>query len=347
VLVLASRPAPILIADAPVASQVVTTLEDHARSRRLARLATPGALVYSSVFPLVQLGLIVEYPGRAEDARGAVLATAAYLPLHLRHVRWATEGRLPPHGMWTLAALTAIVVAALPSAGVNWLPVFAVVALSAVLVLPWPWSLLTAGVVVVAQVPLAHAASSPLPDANTYYAFSVWWRASALFVPVWLLGAVRQRERARQALADDAVVRERLRIDGELRATVGAALDSIAGRGQRAAADLDAGELRALVDESRRALAGARQLITRYQRPTLAAELEAAAALLTAAGIPTRLDLPPGLLLPDDDAELRTDLRSATTEILTAGNTTSCTLGLQEVDGRVALVVHPHEEATT
>jgi hypothetical protein len=58
-------------------------------------------------------------------------------------------------------------------------------------------------------------------------------------------------------LAEEAVVRERLRIDGELRRTVGAALETIAATASRADGQLSAAEaeLGVLVDRSRRTLA--------------------------------------------------------------------------------------------
>jgi two-component system sensor histidine kinase DesK len=95
------------------------------------------------------------------------------------------------------------------------------------------------------------------------------------------------------------VVRERLRIDGELRQTVGAALEAIALQGERAGSlalrNRSAAEqvLRALVDAARKTLSDARRMVTRYQEPSLRAELETVATLLAAAGIQSRMVLPP------------------------------------------------------
>ena len=347
----------ILIGGAPVGSGVVISVEDRERSGRLARFATPAALVYGSVLSLVQLGLIAEYPGgSATEARWALVATAAYLPLHLRHMYWASQGARPPAGVWTLLALAAVITAALPLAGPHWLPVYAVVVAAAVLVLPWPWSLLVAAVVVLAQAPLAHAVDSPLPDASSYYVFTVWLRASSLFLPVWLLGAVRRLDATRRSLADEAVVAERLRIDGELRATVGAALDAIATRGQRAGELIELiewgdgdepadqrlqDEVGALVDGSRRALAQARQLINGYQQPSLAAELASASALLTAAGIATTIEWPPEGVPPTAAAgpALRDALRTATTAALHDDGVDACRIRVTRHDGEVRLEV--------
>lgn len=362
-LILVTQPAPILSLGAPLGPGVIR-VKDHEWSGRvtrvtrltlLDRLATPGALVYGSVFPLVQLGLVVTDPNGSREVSWpvAVAATAAYLPLYLHHVAWAARRARPPAGRWTLLVLAAVVTAGLPLVGSHWLPVFAVVAASAMFVLPWPRSLLVAGGVVAAQAPLALAVDSPLPDAASYYVFSVWWRAASLFVPIWLLGAIRQLQEARQSLAEEAVVRERLRIDGELRRTVGAALDSIAARGQRATTLVDgdlevaASEVRELVDGSRRSLAEARRVINGYHQPTLNAELEAAAALLTAAGITTRVETRgEPLATTAADPTVRSTLRAVAADVLRDGTAGACVITLISEGGRPQVKVRTEEGPT-
>jgi signal transduction histidine kinase len=318
-------------------------------SGRAARWATPAALAYATVFPLLQLALVADYPASDGDVRWAALATAAYLPLHLHHVHAAVRGVRPPAGLWTLAALALVVTAAVPVAGTHWLPVYAIVVTSALLVLPLPWSVVVAAAVTLAQAPLALAIDSPIVSAPSYYVFTVWWRASALFLPLWLLGSVRQLEAARRALAADAVVRERLRIDREVRRTVGAALDSIAAGGERAAArlagphagpDADlAADVRALAEDSRRALAETRRLVGGYRRPSLAAELETAATLLAAAGVDARVELPSEALPPDAGAGVRSALRDATAAVLRDETAASCVIAVRYEAGRVRLDV--------
>jgi two-component system sensor histidine kinase DesK len=139
--------------------------------------------------------------------------------------------------------------------------------------------------------------------------------SASLAVPVWLVRAARQLAADRLALAEEAVVRERLRIDGELRRTVGAALETIAATASRADGLADdqlsaaEAELGVLVDRSRRTLAEARRLLSRYREASLQGELETAAALLAAAGIPIHVELPRGELAEGDDEAARVALR--------------------------------------
>lgn len=351
---------------------MVVRLKDLEWFGRPMRFATPGALAYAAVFPLVQVGLIAESTafgqgGGYADGAGALLATAGYLPLHLRHVRYAAEGSRAPGGALTLALLTAVVVVAAFPLGDLWLPTFHVIAVSALLVLRPRWSLAVVAVVVAAQVPLPLLLDSQLGAAPSYYAVTVLWRAAAVFVPIWLVGAVRRLEAAQQALADEAVVRERLRIDGELRETLGAALESIEARGEWATTLVDVGtgtgassadgpleeELRALVGGARQTLAEARQMVNGYQRTSLSAELDTAATLLAAAGISTRV-----VRLPDDggpdvaddaddadmaDAALRSALRDGIARLLREGTTGACVITVDRRGGGVRVDVCPGE----
>jgi len=204
-----------------------------------------------------------------------------------------------------------------------------------------PWSLLAVASLVAATAPLAAAFGDA--DWAAFYTVSVVWQGAVVFVLVWLVGAARRLEHARLLLAEQALAHERLRIDGELRRTLGTALEAIAARGQRAsvlaAGDAPAveGELRALVEGSRRALAQARRMIRGYQRPSLRAELDSAAALLTAAGISTRLELPQGELPDTVDDDARAALRTAVAALLRDDAARRCSIVVARQDGRVRL----------
>jgi hypothetical protein len=62
-------PALILSPGVLVPAGAVVTVKGRGRSEWLARLATPGALISGNALPLVQLGLVVEFPGYAEPAQ--------------------------------------------------------------------------------------------------------------------------------------------------------------------------------------------------------------------------------------------------------------------------------------
>src|SRR4029450_415255 len=93
-----------------------------------------------------------------------------------------------------------------------------------------PWSLLVVAGLLAAPAPLAIGFGDPQWAA--FQAISVVWRGAAVFVLVWLVGATRRLQEARLVLTEQAISRERLRIDGELRRTGGAALGgAVAGGG--------------------------------------------------------------------------------------------------------------------
>jgi two-component system sensor histidine kinase DesK len=329
---------------------VVASLTDGMRSGRRIRLSTAGVLAYCLVFPVTQIGLVTVSGSRHGAGLWALAATAAYTPFYLRHVLYFIRGLRPPGGGWTLAAMAIIIGGALPLTGQEWLPTSFALGVSILIVLPWRWSLPCLAALVAAQAPLSLAVPPDQPAAPSYYAATLLWRTSAVFVPVWLAAAVLQLDRARRELAEDAVVRERLRADADLRSTLGAALASIVARGQRSAslAESDpaaAGpELAALVEVSRGTLAAARQLLSGYHQPSLWAELETAASLLAAAGINTRLALPAGAPPNAVGAGFRSGLRSTMATLLRDETVRSCLLTITSRDGQVQLDIRVDDQ---
>jgi signal transduction histidine kinase len=323
---------------------VVVTLNETERPDRLVRLAVPGALAYAAVFPLVQVALIAEsWGGGYGKATWALVATAAYLPLHLRHVAYGVRGEHPPAGGWSLAAMAVLILGALPQAGSLWLPSCHALIVSSLIVLRRPWSWLAAGSVVAAQAPLAWALGGLVPAAGSYYTVTAAWRAASVVVPLWLVRTILQLHAARRALADEALVRERVRIDAEVRRTLGTALDAIVSRGRQAGAALAAdprdpaleAQLRSLVDGSRRALADVRRLVRGYQQGSLRSEIDTAAGLLAAAGVRTRVVLPAGRLPERVDVGARADLRAATARLLRDDTAHACAITVSLDDGHV------------
>lgn len=280
----------------------------------------------------------------------ALAATVCYLPLHVRHVVHVLRGARPAGFAWSLAAMAAVILVALPYVGALWLTAFHSLAVSVLILVRRPWSLVGYAGLVVAPALLA-GALQPSGFA-VYYSLAVAWRSLAPFVVIRLVGAIRALDDAREALAQEAVTRERLRIDGDLQRTLGVALEEIADRAVRAdervARDVPAAEaeLRALVDGSRRTLAEARQLVRTFQRSSLQTEVQTAAALLEAAGIAVRVELPDGLLDDDVDVSLRSALQSATANLLSDGATRSCVIAVARDAHRVWLEFRSVETAS-
>jgi two-component system, NarL family, sensor histidine kinase DesK len=320
------------------------------RPGRRISLSTAGVLAYCMVFPVTQIALVtVAGPGHGPGL-WALAGTAAYTPFYLRHVLYFIRGLRPPGGRWTLAAMAVIIGGTLPLTGQEWLPTSFALGVSILIVLPWRWSLPCLAALVAAQAPLSLAVPPDQPAAPSYYAATLLWRTSAVFVPVWLAAAVLQLDKARRELAEDAVVRERLRADADLRSTLGAALASIVARGQRSAALAESDpaaagpELAALVEVSRGTLAEARQLLSGYHQPSLWAELETAASLLAAAGIETRLELPAGAPPDAVSAAFRSGLRSTMAALLRDETVRSCVLTMMSRDGQVQLDIRVDDQ---
>lgn len=326
---------------------VVARLQVHERSDKLTRLITVGAFAYAIGIPALDVALIFTY-WVGGDVRGiaALIATAAYLPLHLRHIWFASRAQRPPAGGVTFAIMTAIILGAFPFAGLHWVRAFPAIALGAMVILRPPWSRIVAGITLCAALPIGLIFGDNVAEA-WWDAVGVPWKTTVLFVLVWLAASVRRLQSSRVALADEAVARERHRIDDELERTLGTALESIVARGQLACARRDLtpaaleAELRALVDGARATLAEARRMIRGYRQVSLRAELEAAATLLTAAGIATRLVLPRGeLRLPETvEGTLRMALRQATARLLRDDAAQLCVITVTREDEQVRLDV--------
>lgn len=247
---------------------------------------------------LVTVGVLrVGYVSPAQFTVAAV-ATAVYLPVHLWHTFHAAQGTRPRGTAWSLAAMTAVIAGMLPVVGVQWLGALYPLAASALLVLRPPWSFAAFAGLLAVPAPVAFAFGAP--EWAAYFTVGLALNGLVLAVPVWLIAAVRDLRSVRERLADEAVIRERTRVEAELRSTLGRALEEIATTGERAAAlltpepDRAADHLRAVVSEARTALATARRLNAGWRQSSAGAELDASVALLRAAGIDAQLRLPAG-----------------------------------------------------
>jgi signal transduction histidine kinase len=314
---------------------------DPERSSRLVGLATAGVLAYGANLLVAALLRVAAGPiGRGHLAQAAV-ATALVLGPAV-WLMWAAAHNTGARARTVvLSAVAVLVLAGLPVIGSDWLGSLTTLAALVLIAVRPPWSLLLFAVLAVAPWPLSVAFGHP--EWAGYFCFVVVLHGPPLAVLVWLVAKTRQLQAARLELAERAVVRERLRIDDELRGTLGAALGEIVARGEYAG-DLAvrdapaAGQaLAAVVEDARRTLARARLLVRQYQTVTLRAEVEAAAALLSAAGIATRIVLPPEEPPPGALEPLRAQLRAQTARLLTDDKTGHCLIRVDRRDGRFEL----------
>jgi signal transduction histidine kinase len=209
-------------------------------SERIPQLAGRAVLVVSALLAVVEVGR-VGLGGSTTKIVFAILAAAAFMPLHLWHLSYGVRGERPPHSGPTLAVIAVIHVAALAVIGVPWSFMLAVLATSALVVLPTPWSLAALAACVVA--PLVVIWANPGGDVGSsasaaYLMYSVLFRAAIQFAIVWLVAAAHQLAASRTALAADAVLEERVRLQREVRASLERHLSGLRDASRRARAAL-------------------------------------------------------------------------------------------------------------
>jgi len=288
-------------------------------TRDVVRVFAASAIGVNIALSVIDVWRLAYLPVAPGGVRAAIAAAAIAIPLHIRHVVYGLRGERPPFGAFTLMVLAIVNAVAWRVVGPAWIFQFASLAVSILIVVPGVAALVLAAVVVlsplVLQGPQWFAIAPNL--AGIYLAFSIAWRSTTQFVPLRLMAAIRALDLAGRELESRAVVQTRVRIDAELRDGVASALEQIVARGEaarRAAAAEPARaatELRELVGDSRRALTNARRVVAGYRGSSVRAELDAAAALLEAAGARVRIDVADGLALDLPDEPARRTIRAA------------------------------------
>jgi signal transduction histidine kinase len=308
--------------------------------RRLSRGLTLGTIGVLSVSVLwIGTGVMRIASTQPADGLLAVFAAVAYVPPHLRHAWCVAHGRRPRGALLSLGFMAVVILALLPVIGAQWLSALYPLAGSALLVLRPPWSLAAFGGLVAAVPVLAYAFGQPAWA--FYFCLGVFLYGLLYATPVWLVAAIRELREARSVLAEEAVARERLRLDAQLRQTLGLALDTIATVGDRAvsaigpAPDQAEDDLRDVVSAARGALAEARQMVAGFRHPRLRNDLESAVALLRSAGVDTRLERADGFL-PDLAPEVLAALRAEVTWLLLDGEVRRCVIAVR-ADARLEI----------
>jgi two-component system sensor histidine kinase DesK len=288
---------------------------------RFERIVLPAIVVtYAVGMPVWSFGRVLAGPHRPGAAVAGALAAACSVVLQLWLLAPVARGRRPRHAGWLIAAFAAVNVAAFPVIGVLWLAAGEQLAVLAAVYLRPRWSV--PAVAALAAVPAAMvAAGHDLALGHYFVQNTVFW-ALIMGALIWLARAAARLRASRPELAGSAVIAERVRIDEELGASLGAELEQLIAAGQRAAraARDDPAtaerELRALTGAARSALAQTRRIVSRYQAITVRSELSTAVALLAAAGIPADVDVPAEVLGRALDSERLAGFRSGLTTML-------------------------------
>jgi two-component system sensor histidine kinase DesK len=313
-------------------------LDGYRRLGRGLTLGTVGVLATSVLW--VATGVMRVASTQPSDGLLAAVAAAVYLPPHLRHAWCVAHGRRPRGALLGLGFMAVVIVAVLPVIGAQWLSALYPLAGSVLLVLRPPWSLAGFGALVVAVPVLAYVFGQSAWA--FYFCLGVFLYGLLYATPVWLVAAIRELRAARGVLAEEAVARERLHLDAQLRQTLGVALDTIATVGDRAvsaigsAPDQAEDGLRGVVGAARGALAEARRMTAGFRHSRLGEELDAAVALLRGAGVDAHLERPDGVLPEVASDEVLAALRAEVTRLLHDGAVRRCVIAVR-ADARLEI----------
>ncbi|MFD1545256.1 sensor histidine kinase [Nonomuraea guangzhouensis] len=160
-----------------------------------------------------------------------------------------------------------------------------------------------------------------------------------------LTGLITVLDRARHELAQAAVRRERTRVARDLHDVLGFSLSAVALKGELAERLLETDpdrartELAALVALVERALVELESIAGDRVELRLAAELDAAREVLTAAGIEAAAQVETGPLPAEVDTAVATALRETVTNVLRHSQARTCEMTISGTDGLVRLRV--------
>jgi two-component system sensor histidine kinase DesK len=308
------------------------------------RIILPAIVVtYAVGIPVWSFGRVLAAPHQPGAALAAGLATACSVVLQAWLLVPLTQGRRPRHAGWLIAAFAAINAAALPLIGVPWLAAGEQLAVLAAVYLRPRWSV--PAVAALTAAPAVVAATGHDLVLSRYFAQNTSFWALTIGVLTWLARDAARLGASQQELASSAVVAERVRIDDELGASLGAELEQLIAAGESAALaaadDPAAGEreLRALTGAARNTLAQTRRMVSRYQAITVRSELSTAMALLAAAGIPADVDVPAAVLGYALDSERLAGFRSGLTTVLHDQAGGRCLITADGGDGHPRLAI--------
>lgn len=283
-----------------------------------------------------------------------LVAAIGLSALQLRHSLAAARRARPPAWRWTLLALC--VIAYLPGLefGLDWVSTTQwLVVASGAMLLSRPWAALTViGPGIVAMVWIGHFIGGTEHGSAievivwmTYYLAITVVGGVALYGSTRLVGVLDQLNAARTELAELAVGRERLRVSRDLHDLLGHSLSAVSLKGELALrllpTDVDRAraEIESLTGLARATLRDMRAVAHDEHAVSLSSEVDAAVAVLKAAGVTTRFDIDVPDLSTAEEVVLAWAVREATTNVLRHSDASECLLTASQRAGTVRLEI--------
>lgn len=289
-----------------------------------------------------------QYKGNPVVAVPAGLAVGA---LQLRHSFAAVRGERPKGWVWTFLLLIGLVYVPLGFFAWNWavMQVFVIVS-AAMLLRGWLAALIITvpligtPVVVGWFVAHNHGTTAQVTVIMFYWLLNLL-SGAALYGAIRFVRVVDQLYSARTELAEVAISRERVRVSRDLHDLLGQTLSAVSLKGDLALKllphDFDGAraELDSLTQLARTALRDVRAVARDEHAVSLRAEIDAAGALLSAAGIEARIDVDlPELARPVQDV-LAWAVREGTTNLLRHSEANTCSITVAREGGLVRMEI--------
>jgi two-component system sensor histidine kinase DesK len=306
--------------------------------------------------PFVASGPVATIPRHQLALGPAVLLVVVALAiggLQLRHSFAAARGERPPGGPWTFAALTGLVYLPLWWFTWDWSFTQWFVIASGAMVLRGPAAAVAVACPLLGQPLLAGWLYRDEPGVGpgllltvvTYHFTLLAMGGVALYGSAWLVRVLGDLYTARTELAELAVGRERLRVSRDVHDLLGQSLSAISLKGDLALRLLPRdttaarAEIEGLTGVARGALRDMRAVARDEHGISLAAEIDAAAALLGASGTVTRADVDlPGVATRVEEV-LAWAVREAATNTLRHSEATTWWVSARRQGGRVLLEI--------
>jgi two-component system, NarL family, sensor histidine kinase DesK len=271
--------------------------------------------------------------------------------LQLRHSFAAARGQRPAGWQWTLLALAVVVYLPMYWFTWNWAAAqILLIASAAILLRGWLRVAVTGAPVLGTAVASAFYLAGRYSSVFIAYEIIAWFidlllYGAALYVAIRLVMVADELHAARTEQAEGAVGQERLRVSRDLHDLLGQSLSAISLKGDLALRLLSSdpagagSEIESLTGVARSALHDVIAIARDEHSVSLHGEIDAAAALLRAAGIKVSVDT--GLGVPPAHAQevLAWAVREATTNVLRHSEARNCSITLRAGDGGVGLEV--------